>query len=215
LTRQQFLKWGIPAGVGIVGATIASQFLGDSSRQPSPPESPRATPSPEPAVSASNSSSSPASVDYSKLEGFLKAGQWQEADEETANLMRKAANRENEGYQDRDSIENFPCDVLSRIDRLWVDNSQGQFGFSIQKKIYIEACGGKPDGRYDEAAYQCFGDAVGWRVNSFWIAYSDVTFDTSSPKGHLPGLAAGWEGLVVVGVRGVSSLVQKFVNCSI
>jgi HTH-type transcriptional regulator/antitoxin HigA len=56
------------------------------------------------------------------------------------------------------SIENFPCDDLRTIDQLWVKYSQGRFGFSVQKKIWLEV-GGKVD--YDT---ECkLGDRVGWR----------------------------------------------------
>ena len=104
-------------------------------------------------------------VDYSRLEGFLKARRWKDADQETHNLMLKAMNREKAGYLDADSIQNFPCKVLSQIDRLWLDNSGGKFGFSVQKKIYLENCGGKSALSYDGKAFGCFLDAVGWQVN--------------------------------------------------
>lgn len=91
-----------------------------------------------------------------------------------------------EGWLTSDSIQNLPCEVLGQIDRLWVDNSDKKFGFSIQKQIYLENCNGKPDGQYDENAWLCFADAVGWRVNTEWISYFEATFDTSAQKGHLP-----------------------------
>ena len=205
--RRQLLKWAAPVGVGIVVVTIASQFLGDQSQQPSsgdspgdqsqqpsPKDSPDTSSPPLPKASTSNLNSSPTAIDYSKLEDFLKAEQWQEADQETANLMLKVANREQQGWLDSNSLENFPCDVLSQIDRLWVDHSGGKFGFSIQKKIYIENCGGKPDGQHESAAWYCFADAVGWRVNQDWLSYSQMTFDTSAPKGHLPVYGGLWRG---------------------
>jgi uncharacterized caspase-like protein len=181
LARRQFLKWAIPAGVGVVGVTV-SQFLRQQLQQPSPPP----TPSP-----------SGTTVDYSKLEGFLKAGKWREADQATAALMLQVANREQARYLDATSIQNFPCEVLREIDRLWVVSSEGIFGFSVQKKIYVESCGGKPDGKYDGKAMTCFGDRVGWRVKDNWIPYDVVvTFNTKEPEGRLPlrivGDGEGW-----------------------
>ncbi|KAM3090805.1 GUN4 domain-containing protein [Phormidesmis sp. 146-12] len=116
------------------------------------------------------------------------------------NLMLKVANREREGWLDSDSIKNFPCYVFRRIDRLWVDNSSGKFGFSVQRKIYVENCGGKPDGQYDEKNWQCFGAQVGWRVNNEQIEYSQATFSTQALRGHLPCLS----GLFMVVVVGFS-----------
>lgn len=226
LTRQQFLKWGIPAGVGILGVTIAGRFLGNSFHQPLPSESQKPTPDPEPTVSASNSSPSYVTtensslvVDYSKLEEFLKAGQWEKADQETADLMLKIANQEQEGKLNAKNIENFPCDVLGKIDQLWVDNSQKKFGFSIQKKIYMEDCGGNPDGQHAEETWQCFANTVGWRASGLWVPYTELTFDISAKQGHFPyfdSLFRCWDCSMFRwgGAGWVSLLVQRLISCN-
>lgn len=190
--------------VGVVGVTISGQFLGNQSQQSSHLDSPgdiSQQPSTEDSLdtpsnsrdsdsrertSLDNPSSSSSDVDYSRLEDFLQLEQWQEADLETAKLLLEVANREEEGWLDPDSVENLPCDVLSQIDHLWLEHSGGKFGFSVQKNIYIKNCGGKPDGQYDQATWYCFADDVGWRVNQEFISSSQVTFDASAPKGHLP-----------------------------
>lgn len=132
LTRQQFLKWAIPAGVGVVGVGVVSQLIKEL------------FPSSDPSTA----------VNYSKLAELLQARDWWRADQETQSLMLKVAKREQEGWLDFDDIKNFPCDVLSKIDRLWVVNSNGKFGFNVQKKIYVEDCGGKPTGEYNDKAYR-------------------------------------------------------------
>ncbi|KAM3101886.1 GUN4 domain-containing protein [Phormidesmis sp. 146-12] len=235
LSRRQFFKWAVPAGVGVVGVTIASQLIKlPSQPTSSSPSSPLPSPSPSPSFSPSSPlpspspfPSSPASplsfppVDYSKLEGLLKTGKWEDADQETNNLMLRVANREKERWLNPETIQKFPCEVLSKIDQLWVANSDGKFGFSAQKKIYVEDCGGKPDGQYDEKAWFCFGDQVGWRVNNQWIVYRNVTFDTKARDGHLPvvlsisGFNLGWWWGIGDDEGEKSSLVQKLVNCRI
>ena len=86
-----------------------------------------------------------------------------------------------------EDIETFPCEDLRIIDHLWVKFSDGRFGFSVQKKIYIEA-GNKLDGRYYDKEYKKFANQVGWRMNKKWFSYHDFTFDTSARRrGHLPG----------------------------
>jgi serine/threonine protein kinase len=80
-------------------------------------------------------------VDYTKLRNLLAAQKWKEADQETARVMLEAANRTKEGYLDRQSIENFPCEDLRTIDQLWVKYSEGRFGFSVQKQIWLELGG--------------------------------------------------------------------------
>ncbi len=129
--------------------------------------------------------SSAANVDYTKLRNFLKAGQWKEADYETYLVMLSVVGRRNGDWIRAKELSNFKSTDLRTIDSLWVKYSNGRFGFSVQKKIYLDV-GGKPDGRYDEGAWKKFGDAIGWRVEGNWIGYDDVTFDTIAPQGHLP-----------------------------
>ncbi|MGD1858136.1 MAG: GUN4 domain-containing protein [Leptolyngbyaceae cyanobacterium] len=82
--------------------------------------------------------------------------------------------------------------------------SQGRFGFSVQKKIYIE-CGGKLDGKYPgDSTRRRFGDKVGWRIKGEWVMYSSLTFSTSAPSGHLP-----YGG----GFRFVGGMFVVFLNC--
>ncbi|WP_375468820.1 GUN4 domain-containing protein [uncultured Nostoc sp.] len=123
-------------------------------------------------------------VNYTRLRDLLAAGKWKEADEETLAVMLKASSCE-EGWFDVESITNFPYTDLRTIDQLWVRYSKGRFGFSVQKKIYLE-CGGKADGKLYQEAWEKYGDRVGWRVKGNWINYSDVAFNTSAQEGHLP-----------------------------
>ena len=130
-------------------------------------------------------------VDYTRLENLLAVGKWKEADKETLAVMLKAAGREQEGYLNTSSIENFPCKDLRTIDQLWVKYSGAPFGFSVQKRIWEET--GKD--------YEKFGDRVGWRKEFLfakeWVSYDDLTFDNkTAPVGHLP----------VRGVRGAEGL---------
>jgi hypothetical protein len=122
---------------------------------------------------------------YQQLKTYLKNGQWREADEETTRLMLLIAKREDEGWLDVESIEQFPCEELLTLDKLWVDYSKGKFGFSVQKKIWID-CGGIP-GKYNLRAYKQFADQVGWRRSGNWLSYGDLTFLLEGSKhGHLP-----------------------------
>ena len=129
--------------------------------------------------------SSEKGINYTRLRDLLAAGKWKEANEENFAVMLKASSREKEGWFDAESINNFPCTDLRTIDQLWVKYSKGRFGFSVQKKIYLE-CGGKADGDYYEEAWEKFCDRVGWKVKENWIGESDVAFNTSAPEGHLP-----------------------------
>ncbi|MEH2395549.1 MAG: GUN4 domain-containing protein [Nostoc sp.] len=152
---------------------------------------PERKPKLQPVIQADDLSSEKG-VTYTQLRDLLAAGKWKEADEETLAVMLKASTREEEGWFDTESINNFPCTDLRTIDQLWVKYSNGYFGFSVQKKIYLE-CGGKANGEYYEEAWEKFGDRVGWRVKGEWIfGEEDVVFNTLAPKGHLPFGCEGW-----------------------
>ncbi|MGF1676269.1 MAG: AAA-like domain-containing protein [Rivularia sp. (in: cyanobacteria)] len=72
-----------------------------------------------------------------ELEYSLKAKKWQEADEITSRIILFLTNREKEGYLDESGSNNLSCPLLQQIDKKWLENSKGNFGFSIQKKIWI------------------------------------------------------------------------------
>ncbi|BAZ22892.1 GUN4 domain-containing protein [Kalymmatonema gypsitolerans NIES-4073] len=129
--------------------------------------------------------SSQKGIDYTKLRNLLKAGQWKEADYETYLMMLQAVGRKKDDWIRSEELLNFPCTDLRTIDRLWVKYSNGRFGFSVQKQIYLEV-GGVPDSKYYEEAWKKFGDAIGWRVKESWINRSQVRFNTTAPRGHLP-----------------------------
>ena len=154
---------------------------------PVPPPTPSPFPVSPPAPAPDNLRSS-VGMDYKKLRDLLATGKWKEADQETERVILKVAGREYFGWLDTDSINKFPCEDLRTIDQLWVKYSNGRFGFSVQKRIWLEV-GGKL-GEYDWKVFEKFGDRVRWRVNSEWlILNSDLTFSPNAPWGHLPG---GW-----------------------
>ena len=122
-------------------------------------------------------------VDYRKLRDLLKAKKWKEADEETRRVMLKVASRESEGWLRREDAENFSCQDLETIDKLWVKYSNGKFGFSVQKQIYQGVGGSK---EYNSDDYKKFADKVGWRKGGEWLSYSQLTFSEKHYTGHLP-----------------------------
>ncbi|HIK03470.1 MAG TPA: GUN4 domain-containing protein [Trichormus sp. M33_DOE_039] len=141
--------------------------------------------------------SSEKGIDYTRLRDLLAAKRWKEADKETYLVMIQAVGKKGGDYFTDDELLNFPCTDLRTIDRLWVKYSNGHFGFSIQKEIYL-SLGGKTDGKYYNKAWMKFGDRVGWSENNSWLYYYDLTFETSSPRGNLP---LGWSRIFIPGYR--------------
>jgi hypothetical protein len=115
-------------------------------------------------------------IDYRELEQLLKTKQWYEADQLTFRLMLKASGREEEGWFDLDSIKNFPCADLQTIDQLWVHYSNGLYGFSVQKQIYVE-CGGKLDfSAPGSETWEKFCNRTAWKSEDKWVDYPDEFF---------------------------------------
>ncbi|MEO1146850.1 MAG: GUN4 domain-containing protein [Cyanobacteria bacterium J06638_22] len=121
---------------------------------------------------------------YAQLESYLKNGQWEEADEETYRLMITTVGKEEGQWFEAEELLNFPCEELLAIDGLWVKYSNGQFGFSVQKDIYLsEEVGGVANGLYYKDTWEKFCHKVDWSVRGRYVF---VRFDTHGPKGHLP-----------------------------
>ena len=121
---------------------------------------------------------------YRRLQKLLAEGKWKEADMETYRLMLAVMGKEEGESLDIEELENFPCDVLRNIDRLWLYYSNGKFGFSVQMEIY-DILGGTS--RNDEELWKRFCDRIGWRQGGRFLRHSDLTFSyKNAPKGHLP-----------------------------
>jgi hypothetical protein len=120
---------------------------------------------------------------YVKLEELLKRQKWREAERETYQLMITTMGKEAGQTFDHEDLENFPCNDLYEIDRMWVESSNGHWGFSVQRKIW-EECGSPLE---SDKNWEKFGERVGWRQNGRWMDYSSLTFDLKiSPIGNLP-----------------------------
>lgn len=157
-------------------------------------------------------------IDYSKLKKLLADKAWKKADQETAKIMCLAAKlavlalpeeEKEEIIVDPDQqlteleeniIEKFPGDDLNTIDKLWIEHSDGKFGFSVQKEIY-QSLGGTQEVNWE--IRDKFGNQTGWRVCEKKDKYSwrrsdqfEYDFD-KAPQGHLPsclwaGKEDGW-----------------------
>ena len=125
---------------------------------------------------------------YQQLEDYLQNKQWQEADQETYRLMITAVGKDDgQLFEDKDFRE-FPCDELLAIDRLWVKYSNGLYGFSVQKEIYVE-CGGNLDFSYpSDETWEKFCYLTAWKIDGKWVRYPDPFFENNfmCVKGHLP-----------------------------
>lgn len=94
-------------------------------------------------------------VSYGNLKNLLEAKQWMKADKETARLIKIVIQKvTNLTEIDQNSLSVFPYIDLNTIDTLWRESSDGQFGFSVQKEIYLQSFKDR----------DIFGNKIGWRV---------------------------------------------------
>ncbi len=149
-------------------------------------------------------------INYSRLSDLLAARKWKEADQETKRMMLQATGREQEGWLSTESmlqatgreqegwlreedINKFSCEDLRIIDRLWLDSSQGKFGFSVQKEIWQK--NGSPTVDSPMRIWRQFYINVGWKTeesgiesDAGYVSYDDLRGFTSEPsrRGNLP-----------------------------
>jgi hypothetical protein len=78
-------------------------------------------------------------IDYTKLRALLSGSKWQEANQETWNVMCQAARKNAGSVLSAEDIKQIVCDDLKIIDSLWKQYSQGRYGFSAQNQIYMSS----------------------------------------------------------------------------
>ena len=74
-------------------------------------------------------------------------------------------------------VENFPITDLQTINNLWFIHSQGKFGFSVQRELWLSL--GKN--------WEKLWPKIGWKTGNNWTRYpNEFTWDLTAPRGHLP-----------------------------
>ena len=118
-------------------------------------------------------------IDYTPLETLLKAQDFQAADQMTLEKLCELAGVEatQRKWLYFTEVENFPVTDLQTINQLWLNYSEGKFGFSVQREIWLTL--GKN--------WEKLWPKIGWKAGNNWTRYpNEFTWDLSAPKGHLP-----------------------------
>ena len=124
-------------------------------------------------------------VDYVPLATMLATGDFQGADQFTRDALIKIAG---DGATKREyvyftEVANIPSTDLCTVERLWLQFSEGAFGYSVQKRVWdIEK------GDFDK-----FIRRIGWTTvendserKLRWYGQSEFIYTLKAPKGHLP-----------------------------
>lgn len=150
------------------------------------------------------------SLNYEYLRSLLATKQWQAADQETKVSLFKACDlRLTERLTAARIAIDFPCQDLQIINQLWLEYSNGRFGFSVQAAIWQ-----KIDAIFWEKSevWSRFGDRVGWRVNRLidhhWKRYDELTFSLEAPIAHLPYMGDEF------GIFTIEAIATRLKTCS-
>ena len=143
------------------------------------------------------------SIDYSLLKKYLESNDFQQANQETDVILGKVIGiktTQNTSLLKRD-INRLPCIHLKKIDELWSEHSDGNFGLVTQAKTW-ESLGGQL-GIDDSALSTQFEDIVGWTSSA-------ENYNLGSPKGHLPS------GILTQGVTlRIPYIAKRLKECKI
>jgi len=129
-------------------------------------------------------------IDYQPLQKLLAQQDFQAADILTLQKMCELAGASaiERKWIYFTEIINLPVVDLRTLDRLWLMASEGKFGFSVQRRIWLSQ--GKN--------YIKLWSAINWKSGNTWTRYpNEFTWDLSAPRGHLP-LANQLRGVRVI-----------------
>nr|YP_009332817.1 hypothetical protein [Membranoptera tenuis]AKL79073.1 hypothetical protein [Membranoptera tenuis] len=119
-------------------------------------------------------------INYESLQDLLINEKFQEADQLTQKYLCKLANLSKKNTREWlyfTDILLIPLYDLFIIDLLWQIYSNNKFGFSIQKKIWI-------NNKYD---WDIFLEKINWSEQKIMKRYpQEFIWTINAPKGHLP-----------------------------
>ncbi len=118
-------------------------------------------------------------IDYSLIEKLLVLQDFESADritlEKLCELAGEIAIKRKWLYFTE--VDNFPVIDLQTINTLWVVYSEGKFGFSVQRELWLST--GKN--------FIKLWEKIGWKKGNNWTRYPhEFIWDLTAPKGHLP-----------------------------
>jgi len=158
---------------------------------------------------------------YRDLNDLLATQKWYEADGLTGELIVELGKFKEKFQNDlddkkwiQDVCQALPCEDLWTIDRLWTRHSNGKFGFSVLKKLWLEA-GGKI-GQYDYEVYKKFAEKACWYHpnENDHRTYNDFVNETQNAKSRPQAIFPATLPFLV-GVVGVAVFFSRVDSCEL
>ncbi len=118
-------------------------------------------------------------LDYGEIQLLLLQEDYEEADRQTFAKMCEmagptAAKRKWFYFSE---VPQFPVVDLQTLDRLWEVYSEGKFGFTVQRSIWLGV----------NQVWEDLWPKIGWKQDLTWTRYPGAfTWDLTAPRGHLP-----------------------------
>lgn len=119
------------------------------------------------------------SINYDELQQYLVKQDYEKADRIT---LQKLCELAGPGAVQRKwvyftEVESFPNLDLHTLDQLWLVYSEGKFGFSKQRAVWLNS------GQDWERVWE----KIAWKSGNTWTRYpGGFIWDLSAPVGHLP-----------------------------
>lgn len=118
-------------------------------------------------------------IDYCLLQQLLTEADFQTADSLTRQKLCELAGDAAIGrkWLYFTEVEQFPSTDLHTINSLWWVHSEGKFGFSVQRKIWLSVGQDFPK----------LWPKINWKNGNNWTQYpNEFIWNLSAPAGHLP-----------------------------
>ncbi|MGL5065059.1 MAG: GUN4 N-terminal ARM-like repeat domain-containing protein [Microcoleus sp.] len=122
---------------------------------------------------------STSNIDYTPLQQLLTLQEFQEADRLTLDKLCELAGgtAQQRKWLYFTEVESLSVVDLQTINTLWQVYSEGKFGFSVQREIWLGS--GKN--------WEKLWPLIGWKKGNNWTRYpQEFIWDLSAPRGHLP-----------------------------
>jgi GUN4-like/ARM-like repeat domain, GUN4-N terminal len=122
---------------------------------------------------------SEAGIDYKPLQRLLAEQSFLESDRLTLQKMCElsGASAMKRKWLYFSEIESLPITDLQTINQLWLVHSEGKFGFSVQRQLWLSV--GKN--------WETLWPKIQWKSGKTWTRYPEgFIWDLSAPRGHLP-----------------------------